>query len=394
MNNHVFKLFSLFALLLFCTNINAQQYIKLDNSIVDGEPKAGKLPYGWLSRGTKGYSPPDTQPNATFGVSKQAKVGNTYIGMVTRADNSFEAITQRLKSPLKAGERYKFSCYLARSDSYLSARLQNPHVRVQYNQAIKLRILGANTLSGDYKVLDETPAIDHEEWEEYTFDLKPKKDYNYIILQAFWVTPYAYRGNVLIDDCSVITCVSCPKPKESKKEAEKEVEEVLYVPEENKFVSTQTDFIDVYEVEQPDNEVDTPKNVNNDMDESVTEPDTISKNSIIKHRIDSLSKIIHFGANSAEITDNSAQSLDEIYIILKNNPNLIIEVGGHTNLIISESEGKPLSKRRAESVKTYLIQKGIDKEHISAKGYGGKKPISKKDKQINQRVEIVILKYE
>jgi len=125
MKNYTFKIFSFFVLLLFCANtFHTQLKIELENSSIEGEPKAGQLPEGWLSRGTPGYSEPDTQPNATFGVSKPAKDGNTYIGMVTRADNSFEAITQRLKKPLKAGERYKFSCYLARSDSYLSGTLQ------------------------------------------------------------------------------------------------------------------------------------------------------------------------------------------------------------------------------------------------------------------------------
>jgi len=211
--------------------------------------------------------------------------------------------------------------------------------------------------------LDETSAIRHEEWKEYTFDLEPEKDYKYIILQAFWVTPYAYRGNILVDDCSPIKCVSCkPEPTPP---------------------PPPTDTLKVQHGNEPDTiTIDS-------TDDAIEEPDTIAIDSTksipiehntttIKHKIDSLSKIIHFEANLATLIGNSTQSLDEIYAILKNNPNLTIEVGGHTNLVISDDI--PLSERRAKSVRDYLVDKGIDAGLITAKGYG--------------RKEIVILKYE
>jgi len=122
-------------------------------------------------------------------------------------------ITAHRIPKLIGGQCYQFSCYLARSNSYLSGTTYNSDLKERHNKPIKLRILGANTFRGDSTILYQSPTIKHTEWKEYTIKLKPKKDYAYLILQAYYVTPvlFPYIGNVLVDNCSTIEWVSCDR---------------------------------------------------------------------------------------------------------------------------------------------------------------------------------------
>lgn len=411
-------------ILLFYTNTFLAQNIKLRNPSFEGQPQVSNLPEGWRSRGTLGYSEPDTQPNDVFEVSKPAKHGKTYIGMVTRADDSYEAITQYLDSPLKAGEHYELSCYLARSDSYFSGTRQNPNLKKQHTQAIKLKVLGANALRGEGTALYESPEVYHEAWRAYTFELKPEKDYHYIVFQASWITPtlVSYIGNVLIDNCSVIKCITCEEEEEviaeyEEEEEEKVVaeyekeEEVIEAQEEEIAVATQSDNsneIDETLVEVTPVVVDSEETITNaDIEEptetradtteiAVVPPEPAEPEDIIKVGDVFKYETINFEKKSADLLDDSTQSLNEIFDFLAQNPDFIIEIGGHTNLQGGYSYSEELSQQRAESVMRYLIQKGIDKERMSAKGYGKEHPVVKdeknfQDRRKNQRVEIKIL---
>ena len=104
---------------------------------------------------------------------------------------------------------------------------------------------------------------------------------------------------------------------------------------------------------------------------------------------------LQFSSQSAEISSESFQSLDKIYDILNTNQNLIVEIGGHTNLIIADEVGIGLSLKRANAVAEYLVNKGIDRKRLQTKGYGGTKPIMNETtaaaNKANQRVEIKII---
>jgi outer membrane protein OmpA-like peptidoglycan-associated protein len=104
---------------------------------------------------------------------------------------------------------------------------------------------------------------------------------------------------------------------------------------------------------------------------------------------------LQFETNSSKIQETSFPSLDEIYSLLVNNSNLIVEIGGHTNLIMEEAASVRLSTDRAKSVADYLVNKGIERKRLAIKGYGNTKPIENDKSQaankINQRVEIKIL---
>lgn len=72
--------------------------------------------------------------------------------------------------------------------------------------------------------------------------------------------------------------------------------------------------------------------------------------------------------------------IDSLVTFLKNNPNLSIEVGNHTDYRGSADYNLKLSQRRAESVVKKLINSGIDSTRITFKGYGETQPIISEEK--------------
>ena len=101
--------------------------------------------------------------------------------------------------------------------------------------------------------------------------------------------------------------------------------------------------------------------------------------------------VAHFGARQ----DESVAVLSEIYDFLIQNPNVNIEIGGHTNTIPSDAYCDRLSADRARNVAEYFYNRGIPASQISYKGYGKRQPLTKDEslagRKKNQRVEIKIL---
>lgn len=89
---------------------------------------------------------------------------------------------------------------------------------------------------------------------------------------------------------------------------------------------------------------------------------------------------IFYEFNKATLTAESTASLDELVKLLELNPNVTIELSAHCDYRGTDKYNEKLSQARAESVVSYLIENGIEKERLTAKGYGESKPkeISKK----------------
>lgn len=83
---------------------------------------------------------------------------------------------------------------------------------------------------------------------------------------------------------------------------------------------------------------------------------------------------IFYEFDKAELTPESASSLDELVKLLENNPNVTIELSSHCDFRGSDKYNEKLSQKRAESVVKYLIEHGIEAERLTAKGYGESKP--------------------
>ncbi|MDA3951015.1 MAG: OmpA family protein [Spirochaeta sp.] len=84
---------------------------------------------------------------------------------------------------------------------------------------------------------------------------------------------------------------------------------------------------------------------------------------------------ITFQPNSAELTPGAQEALDEIYDQLRSVESRI-EILGHTADIGSPQSQVRLSTERAESVRDYLIERGISESQLSATGMGGSRPLS------------------
>ena len=106
---------------------------------------------------------------------------------------------------------------------------------------------------------------------------------------------------------------------------------------------------------------------------------------------------IYFQTNRSDLADSSRAELMTLVDLLKENPDLIVEIGGHTDNMGTASDNLSLSKRRAESVVQFLIQQGIPKNRLQAKGYGSTQPIAENNtvegRAKNRRSEMKILQH-
>jgi len=83
---------------------------------------------------------------------------------------------------------------------------------------------------------------------------------------------------------------------------------------------------------------------------------------------------IFFDLDRAELRAESMVSLDRLVETLNDNPNIVIELGSHTDSRATDAYNMDLSNRRAQSVVDYLIEKGIARDRLVAKGYGESTP--------------------
>jgi outer membrane protein OmpA-like peptidoglycan-associated protein/Tol biopolymer transport system component len=83
---------------------------------------------------------------------------------------------------------------------------------------------------------------------------------------------------------------------------------------------------------------------------------------------------VFFDLNKSNLRPESFIELNKLRDLLIKNPSLIIEIGGHTDTRGDAIENQQLSEGRANSVKTYLIDQGIEASRLTAKGYGESQP--------------------
>jgi len=107
---------------------------------------------------------------------------------------------------------------------------------------------------------------------------------------------------------------------------------------------------------------------------------------------------VNFSTDSAKLMPESQVILNNAVDTLKawDDVKVMIEVAGHTDSMGSEAYNLRLSQRRAETVRAYLIEKGIAADRLIAKGYGESSPVAdnrtKEGRYKNRRVELIPLK--
>jgi OOP family OmpA-OmpF porin len=104
---------------------------------------------------------------------------------------------------------------------------------------------------------------------------------------------------------------------------------------------------------------------------------------------------IEFETGSAKIVPKSFKLLDEAAAVLTEFKDTHVEIGGHTDDVGHIEMNKTLSLERADSVKAYLVTKGIAESRIKTVGYGPDKPVapnkSKSGRAKNRRIEFKLL---
>lgn len=108
----------------------------------------------------------------------------------------------------------------------------------------------------------------------------------------------------------------------------------------------------------------------------------------------SLKGDVTFDTNSSAVRPGLYSEIDRIANVLQNYPDTVVMIEGHTDSRGSDSANMELSQRRAESVKSLFIDRGIVPSRIEVQAFGESKPIATNDtesgRQMNRRVEIKI----
>lgn len=103
---------------------------------------------------------------------------------------------------------------------------------------------------------------------------------------------------------------------------------------------------------------------------------------------------VNFEFDKSSLTVNAKQLLDQVVDALNKRPDIKVEVDGHTDSKGSDAYNMALSQRRAKSVQSYLISKGIAADRLSSKGYGETMPIADnatdEGRELNRRVELKV----
>ena len=110
----------------------------------------------------------------------------------------------------------------------------------------------------------------------------------------------------------------------------------------------------------------------------------------------SILRNIYFDYDRATFRTESYNELNKLEKMMRENPRISIEIGGHTDNYGHWKYNHTLSQHRAEAVKDFLTKKGIDPRRVKAVGYGESKPLASNDDEedgraLNRRVEFKVL---
>lgn len=141
----------------------------------------------------------------------------------------------------------------------------------------------------------------------------------------------------------------------------------------------------------------TPTNINVDYNKI---EDIVKKNcGTVKERIMTSANWVLIGVNfefgKSSLTPEAYPILVNAVQVLLSNPDMKVEIQGHTDIIGSESFNQKLSEQRAETVKRFLVAKGVEASRLSTVGFGFSNPISDnktaEGRGLNRRIEFKVL---
>lgn len=143
---------------------------------------------------------------------------------------------------------------------------------------------------------------------------------------------------------------------------------------------------------------DDPENFNGFLDDDGCPDDPSQKVTVTKDKIVIIDKV-HFDTSKATIRPESFDILNQVVDVLDENPQIeLLRIEGHTDDRGRAAFNEKLSRRRAASVREYLIDNGVDSSRLTSEGFGESTPIADNETEEgrakNRRVEFTILKTE
>ncbi len=173
--------------------INAQNLL---NPSLEGIHQDATMPDNWLSA-TPGTTP-DILPE-TWGERLEPYDGDAYVGLITRSNGTFEAITQRLPQPTQPQNCYELEFALASSAFYAG-----------YNEPIRCRVWLSKNKAERSMLVKDFGLIKNTNWEFHKIQFFPEDEYHFIIFEAYHPKEQkTSKGNILIDN--ILGPKSCPR---------------------------------------------------------------------------------------------------------------------------------------------------------------------------------------
>ena len=104
---------------------------------------------------------------------------------------------------------------------------------------------------------------------------------------------------------------------------------------------------------------------------------------------------LNYGTGTAQLTPDSAQTVNNLAQVLKAYPNARVQLSGHTDNSGSAEANQTLSLDRANAVKAMLVNQGVPAERISTQGFGQDRPVASNDTEEgrvrNRRTELTVV---
>lgn len=167
----------------------AQTTVK--NPSFEDMPSDATVPHHWHA--CDDMTTPDILPGY-WGVYLEPSDGDTYVGIITRQNATYEQFGQRLSAPLEKGQCYEFTVDLAHSDVYAG-----------YKKPIKLQVYLGDSKCNTDQLVFTSPLIKDKAWQTHKISFKAKSSHQYIILKAHISDrKVSHMGNILIDNMTTI----------------------------------------------------------------------------------------------------------------------------------------------------------------------------------------------
>lgn len=318
-------------------------------------------------------------PKNLFG-SQKANSGKCYAGFYLFSHGDYrEYLITQLNSPLSGGTKYELSMYVSLAD-YSRAAIYRMGVAFLNAKPTYTTSNVIKNIQPVFVPLKNQIGTDTVHWHYLTIEYEARGGEQFLLIGSFDI--YDYDETFVKPPKGIRTKIN----QKTDRDAYYFIDDVslhqLPEPVVAKFdtiVAPITDTIRIANVPVA--------NFGNDTTKPIIEV-LVDKSFILKN--------ILFETNRAVLLPASYPELDAFALYLVKNPQIYIEIGGHTDNTGSAEQNKTLSEKRANAVADYLITKGVELIRVTYKGYGSTKPIAdngtEEGKKQNRRVEFTVIK--